>query len=375
MSDTKGLCAILTSAGMLEAVEDSIGNVARSLVNLLQACIDHGDLDVDTKRRLIRTLIKLSKSSHQVPQSLMLDGVTIGVQFARGGSGNVYKGTLGRQQVAIKIMQRRGNIEHAVMTAAREAVTSRQLVHPNVTPFYGVFREDRPGDQAVCLVSALMDCNLLFFLKHKGEYAHCIWLALDITYGLQYMHEVGIFHGDLKSINILVSANGRAYLTDFGIAKSFDITNQQTTGVGGTLLWMAPELFDKSPKVTKASDIYALGMVFYEMFSGLTPFEGQQIGAQPPSLRGERPPKPGSDTPADDRGFNHDIWRCIEKCWAQEANERPSTKQVAKVYIDEVDPPGSKDPRPSDSDIASPSSLLRSLDGVHESISHSFMIW
>lgn len=200
-----------------------------------------------------------------------------------------------------------------------------------------------------------------------------------------------------------MSTNGRAYLTDFGIAKSIgSLTNQQTTGVNGTKLWMAPELFcyddpEKPPRVTVASDVYALGMVFYEvsvcnshtvlpssihhntkspevqMFSGLTPFAGQQIGALPPSFYGKRPPKPESDTPADDRGFNHDIWRCIERCWAKEPNDRPSTQQIEKTYTDEVDPPGSNDPRPSDGDIASASSVL-SLDDEHESISRSFML-
>ena len=73
-------------------------------------------------------------------------------------------------------------------------------------------------------------------------------------------------------MNILVSANERAFLADFGIAKSVDTnTNKQTTGLNGTLIWMAPELFkeDGSTHATKESDIFAFGLVCYEVRHGI----------------------------------------------------------------------------------------------------------
>ncbi|KZP29897.1 kinase-like protein [Athelia psychrophila] len=360
---------MLTRRGTAEAVGACTGFVARSLVNLIQACVDYGSLDMDSKRRLVRILTKLSKSSSEVPKALLLDNVIEGEFIANGGFGAVYKGTWRNQKVAVKIVRaNKKSVEQLAKAAAREAVMCRQLVHPNVAPFYGVFRDNNPENLAVWLVSALMDCNLYEFLQNNLE------AALDIAQGLEYMHEESIIHSDLKSMNILMSANGRAFLADFGIAKTADtVTRAQTTErTNGTKLWMAPELFDDDPHVhaTMASDIYAYGVVCYEMFSGLIPFAGQQMSyaGLPPSVHGKRPPFPQShNTPAGERGMNVYVWKCIEGCWAQDPKSRPSAKDVVQFYLGEVDPP--EDPRDADN-IVSP--VSKSSD---ESIVNSFMMW
>ncbi|KZP08918.1 kinase-like protein [Athelia psychrophila] len=365
---------MLTRPNTAEAVGACTGFVARNLVNLIQACVDYGSLNMETKRRLVRTLTKLSKSSQEVPKAMILDNVSAGERIGGGGFGSVYKGTWRGQEVAVKEVKivSGANVEELAKAAAREAVTCRQLVHPNVAPFYGVSRDGRPENPAVWLVSALMDCDLHEFLQknlkdvqqNKGEH------ALDIAQGLEYIHEEGIIHSDLKSMNILMSANGRAFLADFGIAKPADTeTKAQTTErSNGTYFWKAPELFKNGAHATTASDIYAYGMICYEMFSGLWPFHGQVIYGHPPSVRGERPPFPESqNTPAGERGLNLYVWKYIESCWAQEVESRPSAKEVVVFYLGEVDPP--EDLRGVDK-IVSPVA-----NSSAESIANSFMIW
>ncbi|KAF7983083.1 hypothetical protein HWV62_24003 [Athelia sp. TMB] len=376
--DTLSLCAILTSHPMEEAVTQCTGEIARSLVNLIQACIDidNGRINMDSKRRLVRMLIRLSKSSKVVPRTLTLEGVQINEEFARGGFGAVHKGFWNGKPVAVKIMKMRkaADIQQAVTEAAREAVTHRHLVHSNITPFYGVFDERRDNSPALCLVSALMSCNLQEFLDRKDHEmvdVDCVRLALDIAQGLEYMHQEGMIHSDLKSMNILVSINERAFLADFGIAKSVDTdTNKQTTGINGTKLWKAPELFKmdgSTAHATMESDIYAFGLICYEMFSGLIPFLEQASNPLPPSYFGRRPPFPGDDTPAVARGLNEYVWRHMEECWAKEPAARPSAKQVVEFFLDEVDPP--EDFRKADV-FDSPA-----LPPTPENIAYSFMVW
>ncbi|KAF7968726.1 hypothetical protein HWV62_29595 [Athelia sp. TMB] len=285
--DTRSLCAILTSHPTADAVVQSTGEVARNLVNLIQACVDNGRISVGSKQRLVRTLVKLSKSSNGVPQALFLDGVNVQSEhFAQGSFGTVHRGFWNGQEVAVKMVKvKRGKtIEQLAAEAAREAVTHRHLEHLNITPFYGVFHGNRDESPAVCLVSALMRSNLQDFLYAKGDNVDCIrlpWVkplmtfdeqVLDVAQGLEYIHQENIVHSDLKSMNVLVSANERAFLADFGIAKSVDTnTNKQTPGLNGTHEWMAPELFKKDGSVapaTKESDIFAFGIVCYEVRHG-----------------------------------------------------------------------------------------------------------
>ncbi|KAF7985810.1 hypothetical protein HWV62_461 [Athelia sp. TMB] len=373
--DTRSLCAMLTSHPTANAVIQCTGEVARNLINLLQACIDNGHISAGSKQRLVRTLIKLSKASQMVPRALLLNDVYFHTEpFAYGGFGDVHRGVWNEQEVAVKIVKvkKLKTIQQLAAEAAHEAVTHRHLEHLNITPFYGVFYED--NSQAVCLVSALMRSNLQDFLHAKGDYVDCIRLALDVAQGLEYLHQENIVHSDLKSMNVLVSANERAFLADFGIAKSVDTgTYKQTTELNGTLYWMAPELFTEnessSAHATKASDIFAFGLVCYEMFSGLTPFDGVVSIGFPPSYRGKRPPFPGDGTPAEARGLHPYIWEHIEECWAQDPNDRPSAEQAVQFYLGELDPRAPPDSR--NVDVFNSPALIP----TPENIAWSFMVW
>ena len=91
--------------------------------------------------------------------------------------------------------------------------------------------------------------------------------ATDISAGLAYLHEEGILHRDLKSLNVLLTDTLRAKLSDFGLSRVKDETRSASTlsKPSGTLRWMAPENFSRKAKYTEASDVYSLGIILYQM--------------------------------------------------------------------------------------------------------------
>jgi len=215
-----------------------------------------------------------------------------------------------------------------------EAVTWQQLIHPNVLPFLGIYHHnDRLG--FVC--PWMENGNIVTFLENTSH-TDCVPLSLDVVQGLKYLHSQSIIHGDIKGLNILVSISGRACLADFGISTTKDSTrtmNMSTARGAGTLRWQAPELLaanddsnSPTPRNTFASDVYALGMVYYEMFSGKIPFDGmEQFQAMFASMNGQRPSRP-RDELCSTRGLNDAIWLLIEACWAQDPLQRPTADMI-----------------------------------------------
>ena len=158
------------------------------------------------------------------------------------------------------------------------------------------------------------------------------------------MHGRGIVHGDLKGVriltpltdnslpspkpNILIKNDGHACIADFSLLTI--ITGQQTflstCAEGGTTPWMSPELLDPASfglqkfRLTKESDLYALGMVIYEVLSGLVPFAPIRVPILK-ILRGERPERPRGEQGA---WFTDGIWEMLELCWRPRPSDRPS---------------------------------------------------
>ncbi|KIM87462.1 hypothetical protein PILCRDRAFT_63602, partial [Piloderma croceum F 1598] len=167
-----------------------------------------------------------------------------------------------------------------------EVVTWRQLSHPNVLPFYGVFHLNNNRTR-VCLISQWMENGNI--------------VILDITQGLKYLHMLKptIIHGDLKGVNIVITNEHRACLADFGLVSVEDsVSGGRTTG---TCRWQAPELLDPQfadlegqGRNDCASDIYAFACVCYEARSAFIPFYevSNDHRVTLAVARAERPPRP-----------------------------------------------------------------------------------
>ncbi len=214
--------------------------------------------------------------------------------IGEGGFASVFLATdleLSRQ-VAIKVLEPNWVKDKELLTRFRtEARAIAALDHPNILQIYdyGV------GKGAPYLVMPYVSGGTLaarmkqgaFTLDETGFYLDQIGSALD------YAHERGIVHRDVKPTNLLMRSNGQLVLMDFGLAKLLDnVALEEQTAVLGTVAYMAPEQFQGL--VSAASDIYMLGVMLYQMLTGKIPFEGNttriivgHVYAAPLSLIGQ----------------------------------------------------------------------------------------
>ena len=132
------------------------------------------------------------------------------------------------------------------------------------------------------------------------ERGHLPWrevvdLAIQMCAALHYAHEHGIVHRDLKPSNLMVTTDGKIKLTDFGIAKDLDATALTATGrTLGTAAYMSPEQIRGTPAVSHKTDLYALGILLYQMLVGKAPFEGNTPVVLMHCHLNEPPPRPSA---------------------------------------------------------------------------------
>ncbi len=159
-----------------------------------------------------------------------------------------------------------------------------------------------------------------------------------VAYGLRTLHDCDLVHLDVKPANILLACLGGATvakLADFGISKSLDPSSTfagSTMGGGGSLMWMAPELHKRPAAPSPASDVYAFGMVMYEMYTGCQPWEAelQASGMSPlmvPSwvVSGSRPSIP-SHVP-------QPLADIMRKCWNADPSHRPVLSDIISALL------------------------------------------
>jgi tRNA A-37 threonylcarbamoyl transferase component Bud32 len=216
-------------------------------------------------------------------------------RIGEGGMAVVYKGyqqSLNRY-VAIKVLRTELAQEKDFVTRfRREALAVAELSHPNILHVY-----DAGFAQGVYyIVMAYVDGGSLKDLVSQGavEIEYAISITCQLADALHHAHQRGLIHRDVKPNNILISRDGRPLLTDFGIAKALHESAGLTrTGTSiGTPEYMAPEQI-QGQKVDGRTDIYALGIVLYEMLVGWAPFSAttpvaalyKQVNEPPPPLR------------------------------------------------------------------------------------------
>ncbi|KAJ6481301.1 kinase-like domain-containing protein, partial [Mycena vitilis] len=269
-----------------------------------------------------KALWKLSGRCGLHPSCYTLAGVQrIGQQVAGGGFGDVWKGRIGGQIVAVKSM--RYFLEEDTKASLKaEAVIWRQLSHPNLLPFFGLYMLDK----RLCLVSPWMENgDLNSFLRRSSSDIDCSWLIIDVAAGLEYLHSECVVHGDLKPANILVTPSGSACITDFGLSRvvnDLNITDSSTTsGRAGTVRYQAPEVLRNGSKHF-GSDVYAFAGVGYEILTGNMPFS--EIHHEPAIIlkvmEGNRPSWPPLILPH--------TRQLLDSCWHQDPEMRPTMAEI-----------------------------------------------
>lgn len=199
--------------------------------------------------------------------------------IGKGGMGEVYRGLHrpSQQNVALKVLNPAlVQKEEYVARFDREARAMRLLNHPGIARFWDAGRE---ADLYYLVIDYVEGITLSDYLRQKGAfpYDEARRVLHALAEALDYAHAQGIVHRDIKPSNVMLRA-GHAIepvLMDFGVAKITGSTTRLTgSGAIGTIDYMAPEQIMSAQEVTAAADIYALGVMAFEMFSGRTPFEG-----------------------------------------------------------------------------------------------------
>jgi serine/threonine-protein kinase len=260
------------------------------------------------------------------PGSVLAGRYRIVGLLGRGGMGEVYRADdlkLG-QTVALKFLPR----EMSTDTVWRERFfaevrITRQLSHPNICRVYDVAEVDGRHFLSMEYIDGE---DLASLLRRVGSLSNekALDVARQLAAGLAAAHAGGVLHRDLKPANIMIDGRGRARITDFGLAVA--AANEPVDGeVAGTPAYMAPEQL-AGKGATVRSDIYALGLVLYEVCCGRAAFSARTI-AELRDQKAHTAPRPPSDLrPGIDLAVERVILRCLE----QDPRARPaSVAQVA----------------------------------------------
>ena len=197
--------------------------------------------------------------------------------IGEGGMANVYLGydTILDRNVAIKVL--RGDLsndEKFVRRFQREALSASSLAHPNIVEMYDVGEDDG----LYYIVMEFIDgVTLKQLLKKRGTLtlSETIDIMLQLTDGMAHAHDSYIIHRDLKPQNIMIKDDGQIKITDFGIAMALNSTQlTQTNSVMGSVHYLPPEQASGKGATVK-SDIYSMGIIFYELLTGKLPFKGE----------------------------------------------------------------------------------------------------
>jgi beta-lactam-binding protein with PASTA domain/tRNA A-37 threonylcarbamoyl transferase component Bud32 len=198
-------------------------------------------------------------------------------RIARGGMATVYLATDLRLErlVAVKIMHDHlADDTQFTERFIQEARSAARLAHPNVV---NVFDQGQDADSAYLVMEYLPGITLRDLLEEYGSLTseQTIDIVEAVLAGLAAAHRAGIVHRDLKPENVMLADDGRIKIGDFGLARA--ATTQTATGAAllGTIAYLSPELVTRGVADTR-SDIYAVGIMMYEMLAGEQPFKGEQ---------------------------------------------------------------------------------------------------
>ena len=266
-----------------------------------------------------------------VPGALLLDRYRILGLLGRGGMGEVYRADdlkLG-QTVALKFLPAELAREPARLARFHSEVRlARQVSHPSVVRVYDL--GDYEG-QPFLSMEYIDGENLSVLLRRIGRLPSdkATEVARHVCAGLAAAHERGVVHRDLKPGNVMIDGRGRARIADFGLAGVLG-TDDGTRA--GTPAYMAPEQF-RGGETGVASDIYALGLVLYELYTGKRAFRGDTLQEIARS-RDTGPPSPSSLV----EGLDPAVERVIQRCMEADPRLRPTSALAVAAALPGGDP-------------------------------------
>src|SRR6266540_2913088 len=239
-------------------------------------------------------------------------------EIGRGGMGVIYRARQrhSRRIVALKrILSHHADSQDTLMRFRREAQAAANLDHPNILPIYEV-GETHEGLPFFSMKFAGGGSLLEAATALRSESRRAVALMAKVARAVQYAHDQGILHRDLKPGNILLDGSGEPLVSDFGLAKWLDPTGHltRTPTVFGTPGYISPEQVNTSTgTLTPAADVYSLGAVLFYLLTGQTPFTGENALKTIQQATEKPAPKLRTLTPALDRDLETICAKCLER--------------------------------------------------------------
>ncbi|MCY3018185.1 MAG: serine/threonine-protein kinase [Planctomycetota bacterium] len=237
-------------------------------------------------------------------------------EIGRGAFGIVYRARdpqLGRD-VALKVLIAGEQASESLIKRFHaEAQAAAKLRHPNIVPIHDVGIHD---GKHYFTADFIEGATLEKLLKEKLPTTQIVRLMTEIASAIQHAHEHGIVHRDIKPGNVLIDASGRAMVTDFGLARNVEVESSLTRSgdVVGTPAYMSPEqAAGRVAEVEERSDVYALGVLLYEMLTGHPPFQSNSLVALLRAVIEDEPVSPRTLNPKADRDLETICLKCLEK--------------------------------------------------------------
>jgi serine/threonine-protein kinase len=278
-------------------------------------------------------------SSSGVDEGRFLPGTIVGGRYriagllGRGGMGEVYRATdltLG-QAVALKFLpEATARDERALVRFYNEVRMARQVTHPNVCRVYDIGQLD---DTPYISMEYVDGEDLASLLRRIGRLPgdKAVEIARKLCAGLAAAHEKGVLHRDLKPANVMIDGRGNLVIMDFGLAGLSD--QLQADVHSGTPAYMSPEQL-AGTEVSVRSDIYALGLVLYELFTGRRAFEAASLMEL---MQMQERGAPASITSVA-RDLDPSVERVVLRCLERDPARRPSSALAVAAALPGGDP-------------------------------------
>ncbi|KAF9417355.1 hypothetical protein BGZ76_004539, partial [Entomortierella beljakovae] len=237
---------------------------------------------------------------------------------ASGGFGVIHSGRWRDMKVAVKVLYNPADFIQEV--GIHKLVQDSE----NIVKFYGITRMRTSGDYGMVLQFASKGSLRDFLSQHFDslDWTGKVRLARDVAAGISFIHQDNICHHDLHSRNVLIDQSGRALITDFGLSRYLNHASSNN-GVRGVVPYISPERLKNNP-FDRSSDIYSLGVIMWELTSGLPPFsrDGEHFLLPYEIIKGRREtPVPGTPEPYSDLYI---------QCWNGEPLQRPAVREIVR---------------------------------------------
>lgn len=256
---------------------------------------------------------------------IQYEKMTIGSKIGVGTFGDVFSAVYQGEKVAVKKFLKQRVTDNVLLELRTESAILCELQHPNILKFIGMCI--KPPN--LCLVTEFLERGSLSHILYNQD-NHLNWehkksIAQDIATGMAYLHKNSIIHRDVKSSNMLVAADWKVKIADFGFSRVK--ADNQTMTQCGTVAWTAPEIFE-GLHYTEKADVFSYGVILWELVFRKKPWEGvhsmkviQMVGTGKRLNLTNIP----SDTPSD-------VIDLIKLCWSHEPSQRPSFAQIIEQF-------------------------------------------